>query len=311
MTLNTPSVDVTVEHADALTVTSQKREMREKDISRFEKTLQLMRNYLSSIGYSDALPASLRITIESGIPPAIGLASSSAVFSALAKAISGLIDVALTDEQISILARLGSGSAARSIFGGFGAVRILEGESIDNAVGWQIADENHWPLHDIIVVPSMSEKKVGSTEGHRKAHTSPHFADRIRAIEEYRLQNCIDALLSRDFEKLQAIAEEDCMDMHTCMQTQDPELHYLSDTTFQIIRDVKELRKNEHIPVLYTMDAGPTVHLVCTSEARERIAAFARTQEGCTVFEATTGPGAHLISEQHPAVTLSFAQMME
>lgn len=296
MTLNTPSVDITIDHADTLSVTSQNKEMKEKDIARFEKTLQMISNYLSSIGYGDAIPASLEVTIESNIPPSIGLASSSAVFSALAKAISGLVDAELTDEQISVMARLGSGSAARSIFGGFGAIRNLEGDGIDSAVGWQIADENHWPLHDIIIVPSTDEKKVGSTEGHAKAHTSPHFADRIRDIEEYRLKDCIDAILDKDFEKLQKAMEEDCMDMHKCMQTQEPELHYLSEETFRIIGEVEELRKSEHLPVLYTMDAGPTVHLFCPEEAREQIVAFSHAQEGCTIFEAAVGPGAHLVS---------------
>jgi diphosphomevalonate decarboxylase len=295
MTLNTPSVDVTIYHAETLTVTSRNKEMKEKDIARFEKTLQLIKNYLSSLGYDDALPASLSIAIESGIPPSIGLASSSAVFSALAKAISELIDADLTDEQISVMARLGSGSAARSIFGGFGAIRTTDSESIDSAVGWQIADEHHWPLHDIIIVPSTDEKKIGSTEGHAKAQTSPHFADRMKAIEEYRLQDCIDAIQQKDFEKLQAVAEEDCMDMHECMQTQNPALHYLSEETFRIIGEIKELRESEHLPVLYTMDAGPTVHLFCTNEARERVAAFAHAQASCTIFEAAVGPGSHIV----------------
>jgi diphosphomevalonate decarboxylase len=295
MTLNTPSVDVTISHADTLKVESKNKEMKESDIVRFQKTLELIQNYLSSLGFADALPASLHVVIESGIPPSIGLASSSAVFSALAKAISGLTETDLTDEQISIMARLGSGSAARSIFGGFGAIRNTEHDDIDSSVGWQIADEAHWPLHDIIIVPSKNEKKVGSTEGHAGAHTSPHFADRIRDITERRQQECIDAILQKDFEKLQRVAEEDCMDMHKCMQTQQSPLHYLSDETLRIIGEVKVLRETKHIPVLYTMDAGPTVHLFCTNEGRQDVAEYAHEQTGCTIFEATVGPGSHLV----------------
>lgn len=295
MTLSTPTVDITVEHADVLSVESKNKEMKESDIARFAKTLDLIRRYLAELGMEDVLPASLRISIDSGIPPSIGLASSSAVFSAFAKAIAGLIDKKLSDEQISVMARLGSGSAARSIFGGFGAIRNTESDNIDSAVGWQIADEHHWSLHDIIIVPSTQEKKVGSSEGHASAHTSPYFSERIRAIKEYRQQECMDAIIKKDFEKMQHIAEEDCMDMHRCMQTQQPPLQYLSDETLRIIDEVKMLREAKHIPVLYTMDAGPTVHLFCTDEARKHIVEYAQEKADCTIFESKVGSGSTLL----------------
>ena len=249
--------------------------------------------YLSAFRFP--LSASIAIAIDSHIPPGIGIASSSAVFAALAKAISGMIDAPLSDEQISIMARLGSGSAARSIFGGYGAIRNLPGDAIGDAVGFQIADENHWVLHDVIIVPSTEEKKVGSTEGHAGAHTSPHFADRIHAINERRQRECIDAILGKDFEKLRAVTEKDCMDMHRCMQTQTPPLRYLSDTTYRIIEEITALRKAKHLPVLYTMDAGPTVHLFCTDEALNDVRTYAKAQKGCKIFEARTGSGASLL----------------
>lgn len=297
MTLNTPSVDVTVEHADTLSVTSKNKEMTDRDIARFENTLQLIKNYLSTLPNPNPnpIPNSLSVEIDSAIPSAIGLASSSAVFSAFAKAISGLVDADLTDEQISIMARLGSGSAARSIFGGYGAIRIGDGESIDSAVGFQVADENHWKLHDIVIAPSLEEKKVGSTEGHAGAWSSPDYEQRVKDINEHRFDECVSALENKDFEKLQAVAETDAMNMHHCMQTQDPPLQYLNDETYRILDELKALREAEHLPVFYTMDGGPTVHLFCEDSAREAIAAFAHSQEGCKVFEASVGPGAHLV----------------
>lgn len=295
MTLNTPSVDVTVDHAETLSVTSTNKEMTEKDAARFQKTLQLIDQYLSSLITHHSSLESISVEIDSNIPPSIGLASSAAVFSAFAKAISGLIDAELSDEQISVIARLGSGSAARSIFGGFGAIKNLEGNSIDSAVGWQVADEHHWNLSDIIIVPSAEEKKVGSTEGHAGAWSSPDYEQRVKGINEHRQQECIDAIKAKDFEKLQAVAEVDAMNMHHCMQTQDPPLNYLTDETYRIIDEVKSLREAEHLPVLFTMDAGPTVHLFCEQEARARIAEFAHSQEGCKVFESSVGRGTHLV----------------
>ncbi|MBT5236768.1 diphosphomevalonate decarboxylase [Candidatus Peregrinibacteria bacterium] len=293
MTLDGPYVDVTVDYADTLHVTSSNKVMTAESVVRFQKTLELIQAYLTTIDNCDV--TNLSIDIQSHIPPSIGLASSAAVFSGLAKAIAGLVEIPLTDEQISVMARLGSGSASRSIFGGYGAIRNEENMFIDGSKGWQIADENHWKLHDIIIVPSTEEKKVGSTEGHANAETSPHYKQRLSDIAKRRQKECIDAIAHKDFEHLQTVAEQDAMNMHLCMQTQTPELNYLSDETHRIITEIQEIRTSEHLPVLYTMDAGPTVHLFCEEEAKERILSYANEQEGCQIFEASTGSGAHLI----------------
>jgi len=87
------------------------------------------------------------------------------------------------------------------------------------------------------------------------------------------------------------------LDMHMVMQTSTPELHYLTDDTHRITDGIIELRNSEHLPVFYTMDAGPTVQLVCTDECVDRVREFAYAQEGCKVFETKTGAGAKIIKE--------------
>ena len=302
ITLDRPSVEITVDHAPAMTVQSfdaagKEKTLKEKDIARFAKHLKLTKEYLATLGIGDALPNAAVITVRSQVPSSIGLASSAAVFGCIAKAYAGLIAPArqLTDREISVIARMGSGSAARSIFGGFAALRAGQGNAIDSSFGEQIAPESHWNLHDIIVVPSHDEKKVGSTEGHADAHTSRLYPMRVVAIQERRQQECIDAVLQRDFAKLRDITEEDCWDMHEVMQTQEPQLHYLTDDTHRIVQGIMDLRDSEHLEVLYTMDAGPTVHMFCTDAARDRVSAFAKEQAGCTVYEAKIGPGASLV----------------
>lgn len=298
MTLDRPTVEITVEASDAFTMRSfeadgSEKALTEKHTGRFRQTISLMRLSLKQWGMEKALPRELSITVRSHIPPAVGLASSAAVFSCLARALAGLMEDAppLTDEQVSVLARLGSGSAARSIFGGYAALRAGTGEAIDSAVGEQIADERHWILYDTVVIPSIEEKKVGSTEGHALAHTSPCFKARIDAITSRREQECIDAILTRDFEKLRRVAEEDCLDMHHVMQTSTPPLHYLTEDTHRIVNVIRDLRTKEHLPVLFTMDAGPTVHLICPEEARNAVVSFAKAQNGCTIFETKIGSG--------------------
>lgn len=302
MTLDRPTVEITVEDAGSFGVRSfltdgSEKTLKEKDIERFRKVITLMQHYLGTLGAEGALPHSIAITVRSHIPPAIGLASSAAVFSCLAKAVSGFVEPKrnLTAKQQSILARLGSGSAARSIFGGFATLEEGSGKEIAGAWSEQIADERHWLLHDIVVIPAMEEKKVGSTEGHASAHTSPLYRERVTAIRSRRQAECIRAIREKDFEALQRVTEEDCLDMHNVMQTQTPPLHYLNAETHRIVESIKELRQKQHIPVLFTMDAGPTVHLVCPEEGRSAVLSFAKAQQGCTIFETKVGPGASWI----------------
>jgi len=298
MTLDRPTVEVAVSDAGEFFVRSfgldgGERTLTEKEIKRLEKHFLLAKKYLESIGAAGTFPASVSLEIRSKIPKSVGLASSAAVFSALAEAYGGFVNN-LSRRDVSVLARLGSGSASRSVFGGFSAFVAGEGEALGSAYAEQIASENHWELWDIIIVPSQEEKNTGSTEGHALARTSPLFEARLRDIPR-RQKMCIEAIREKDFGKLRKVAEEDCLDMHEVMKTSTPSLNYLSDETYRIVREVEELRAREHLAVLYTMDAGPTVHLVCEESALPAVQAFAHAQNGCTVFEAKVGSGSRRV----------------
>ncbi len=302
MTLDHPSVEITIDHSPVLSVRSFESDgtenvLHEKAVERFATHLELTKRFFETLD-ANPIPGNVSIVVRSGIPQSIGLASSAAVFGCLAKAYAGLVapTIDLSLAQQSVIGRLGSGSAARSLFGGFVTLDAGEGNDIGSSVARQIADEGHWTLHDFVIIPSHEEKKVGSTEGHALAWTSPQYAARLEAIRTRRQRDCIDAVRDRDFEKLAAVTEEDALDMHHVMETSTPPLRYLTEKTHAIRRGIEELRRADHLELLYTMDAGPTVHLLCTDAARERAAEFARAQAGCTVFETKTGPGARLLS---------------
>ncbi|MBI4129111.1 hypothetical protein HY464_00290 [Candidatus Peregrinibacteria bacterium] len=316
MTLDSPTVEVTAELANTLSVESfdtggSIRILTDKEVARFAAHKALMERYLIHLAPQFSI-INFQLSIRSQIPPAIGLASSAAVFSAVAKAYAALLeeqDIHLTDEQVSILARLGSGSAARSVMGGFvalqnrcyGGLVMVSGveprtiDTIDSAIAIQIAPASHWPFHDIVICPSLKEKEHGSTEGHHLAHTSPHYEERLQQIPR-RQQECIDAILQKDFEKLQRVAEEDAWNLHKVAETSTPSLKYLTEDTRRITREITELRKREHLAVLYTMDAGPTVHLICTEDAVQTVKEFAHAQKDCTVFETKIGSGTRTIA---------------
>lgn len=306
MTLDEPTVEVTVDHAERFSARSfepdgTERMLTDKERNRLEKHFLLAKRYLDGIGASGAFPSAVSLKIRSKIPQSIGLASSSAVFSALAETYAGFGKLTAggfakqaSRRDVSIIARLGSGSASRSVFGGFVALIAGEGEAIDASYAEQIVPENHWKLFDIIIVPSSKEKETGSTEGHALARTSPLFEARLREMPR-RQSMCIEAIRQKDFEKLQSVAEEDCLDMHAVMASSTPPLRYLSEETHRITGEVEELRAREHVAVLYTMDAGPTVHLICDESALPSVRAYAAAQKHCTVFEPGIGKGSHVL----------------
>lgn len=301
MTLDAPTVEVTAEQADTLTVESfdaegNPRTLKDDETARFGVHKTLMEQYIKTLQLQFSI-INFQLSIRSRIPASIGLASSAAVFSAVAKAYAGLLEeqgIKLTDAHVSILARLGSGSAARSIMGGFVALKAGWEEDIGSAKAVQIAPASHWPLHDIVICPSLKEKEHGSTEGHHLAHTSPYYNERLQCLP-FRQRECIDAILTRNFERLQHVAEEDARNLHLVALTSTPSLQYLTNITHRIIFDITALRESERFPVLYTMDAGPTVHLVCTEDAVKTVKEFAHAQKDCTVFETKIGSGARTI----------------
>lgn len=298
ITLDVPRVEVMVDHAEQFSARSfesddTERLLTDREKARLLKHFTLVKKYLIDIDAEEAFPASVSVEIRSTIPRGIGLASSAAVFSALAEAYAKFVRE-VSRRDVSILARLGSGSASRSVFGGFVAMISGTGEATGSSYAEQIVPENHWKLWDVIIAPSTDEKKTGSTEGHALAPTSPLFEARVGAIPA-RQKMCIEAIRQKDFEKLRRVAEEDCMDMHAVMVSSTPALEYFSEDTYRIVREIKALRDREHLAVLYTMDAGPTVHLICEEGALPSVRAYANAQNDCTVFEAGVGGGSHLI----------------
>ena len=202
--------------------------------------------------------------VESSLnfPIGTGIASSAAGFAALALAASTAAGWELTEKELSRLARRGSGSACRSIPGGF--VEWLPGETDETSYAVAIAPPDHWNLADVIVVLQNQPKKIGSREGHTFASTSPLQAARI-ADAPRRLQLCRDAIYRKDFGQLAEIIELDSNMMHAVMMTSSPPLQYWEAGSISLMRAVPSWRA-EGLRVAYTLDAGPNVHLICMQE---------------------------------------------
>src|SRR5574342_76742 len=199
------------------------------------------------------------IITENNFPSGAGIASSASAFAALALAGSKAAGLKLSEPQLSRLARRGSGSAARSIPGGF--VEWQVGTTDEDSFAFSIAPADHWNLVDCVAIVSVSHKKTGSTEGHAIASTSPLQAARV-ADAPRRLEICRNAILNCDFDSFAAIVELDSDMMHAVMMTSTPALHYWKPASMEVMNSVRTWR-SEGIPVCYTVDAGPNVHVIC------------------------------------------------
>ena len=202
---------------------------------------------------------------ENNFPSGAGIASSASAFAALALAGSKAAGLHLSEPELSRLARRGSGSASRSIPSGF--VEWQAGTSDEDSFAFSIAEHDHWGLVDCIAIVSASHKKTGSTEGHFIASTSPLQTARV-ADAPRRLEICRNAILARDFNVFASIVELDSDLMHAVMMTSTPALHYWKPASLEVMNCVRGWRM-EGIPVCYTVDAGPNVHVICLeTEAR-------------------------------------------
>lgn len=192
-----------------------------------------------------------RITTENSFPASSGIASSASGFAALTVAAASALGLTLSERELSALARVGSGSAARSIPDGF--------VKWEREYAYSLYPPTHWDLRDIIVIVSRRTKKISSSEGHDRVKTSPFFTRRLDAIPG-RIKRLETALKTKNFPLFGAVIEEECLDMHHVMQTQDPPLFYWNEDTRRVIDAIQDL------PAHYTIDAGPNVHVFCEAK---------------------------------------------
>lgn len=204
---------------------------------------------------------------RNNFPAGTGIASSASAFAALSLAACCAAGLNLSESELSRLARLGSGSACRSIPEGF--VEWQAGTDDLSSYAKSIAPADHWDLVDCIAITSKSHKTIGSKEGHSFAQSSPFQAVRIQQAPE-RLKICRKAIITRDFDLFASIVELDSNMMHAVIMTSNPSTIYWHPTTITVIKEVINMRRTG-IPVCYTIDAGPNVHVICLKESKSQV----------------------------------------
>jgi diphosphomevalonate decarboxylase len=237
-----------------------------------------------------------RAHVESGndFPTGAGLASSASGFAALAIAADRALGLGSDKSELSMLARRGSGSAARSIFGGF--VEMGAGTCDDGADAFAtpLLDAAAWPLQVVIAITTRERKATSSRAGMQATQrTSPYYRSWIETVPGD-LAIARDAVRTRDFEKLAYVSEASCLAMHAVMLATRPGLIYWNGATLDGMQRIRTMQA-EGVGVFFTIDAGPQLKAVCLPEAAARVADALRDVAGVEdVLVSGLGEGARI-----------------
>ena len=229
-----------------------------------------------------------RVTSESNFPIAAGLASSASSFAALVVAAAAAGGRETTVDQLAGMAGRASGSAARSLYGGFVELRN-DADGIDVAT---ILDGAVWPLRVVAAVTSTAPKPVSSGDAMEISRRTSPFYSRWIEEQDMDLATARDAIAVRDFGKLASIAEHNCLKMHSVMWASRPPVVYWNAATLACLERVRELQA-QGAAAFFTIDAGPQVKVICLPEDETRVVdALSNTDGVETVLVSGIGPGA-------------------
>lgn len=232
----------------------------QKDVSKITSFLNLFRAHMSQHLYA---------TVESYnfVPTAAGLASSASAFAALAGAVNQASGLNLDTATLSTYARRGSGSATRSLYGGF--VQWEMGTCHEDSIAVPI-DDASWDIGMVIIVVSAKEKSISSRDGMEQTVNTSPFYDSWVSSAKIDLENIKTAIASKDFQTLGEITEFNGMKMHGTMLGTNPPICYFEPESITAQQQVRRLRELG-IPAYMTMDAGPNVKILCHASDMSRI----------------------------------------
>ncbi len=232
------------------------------------------------------------VASRNDFPAGTGLASSASAFAALSLAASRASGLALDEAGLSRLARLGSGSACRSVPAGFS---LWEGDQDATSFARQVVPPEYWNLHDLIAIISYQHKAVSSYDGHALAATSPLYQARLAAIPGL-LAAIRLGIEERDLAAVGPAMEIDALLMHGVMMTSRPSLLYWAPATVAVLQAVRAWR-SEGLRVYFTMDAGPNVHCFCEAADAAEVERRLRNLPGILdVLSSGPGGGVRLVA---------------
>ena len=234
----------------------------------------------------------VRVESSSNFPIAAGLASSASAFAALVMATDAAFSLRKTHDELVNLAGRASGSAARSLLGGFVELQNRD----DEIVVSNLLEPGGWPLEVVVAITEPGPKPVSSGDAMEISRKSSPFYDRWVEQQSEDLGEARAAITARDFQRLAAVSEHNCLKMHSVMWGSRPPLTYWNAATVACMQTVRNLQA-EGLNVFFTIDAGPQLKAFCTPDCMSDVrAALAATSGVSDVMVSGIGDGAGLLA---------------
>lgn len=238
------------------------KEANEKETKKIQSYMDIVREIANTDLHA-------RIDSQNFVPTAAGLASSASAYAALAAACNEALQLELSDKDLSRLARRGSGSASRSIFGGF--AEWEKGHDDETSYAHPI-DADHWEdeLSMIFVVINNQSKKVSSRSGMSLTRDTSRFYQYWLDHVDEDIKEAKQAIEAKDFKQLGEVIEANGLRMHATNLGSQPPFTYLVQESYDAMAIVHECRKMG-VPCYFTMDAGPNVKVLVEKKNKQLV----------------------------------------
>lgn len=208
-----------------------------------------------------------KVVSANNFPKSTGLSSSGSGFAALTLAASKALGLVLSEKELSILARKGSGTACRCVCGGF--VEWLDGDQSETSYSQSFAKPDSFVIRDLVAIVSEDKKDLSSSEGHDLAQSSPFFQTRQEKIDA-KLMTVKTAILNQDFKSLGELVEAEALEFHSILLTSQPSILLFYPGTIEVMQAVRQLRKTG-VPVYFTINTGFNVHVLTLPEHEQAV----------------------------------------
>lgn len=205
------------------------------------------------------LSLSAKVVTQNNFPSSTGLSSSASGFAALTLAATQAIGLHLSEKELSILSRQGSGSACRSVPSGF--TEWIDGNTSQTSYAVSLYPPEYWDIVDVVAIVSNEKKMIPTSEGQKSAQSSPFYSKRISLMNE-KIKLCKEYLNKKDFVRFGELIEKEALEMHAIMLTSNPPLIYWLPITVLLMKKVLEWRR-EGLSCYFTINTGQDIHIIC------------------------------------------------
>jgi len=233
----------------------------------------------------------VRIVSRNNLEKAKGVGFSAAAFASIAFAANNALNLKIDLSRLSEIARLGAGSASRSLVGGFS---IWYANKRGRSFAQQLDDGTHVKLA-MGIMPLASPIKTDMA--HDESTTSPFFTSRVKSVKAA-IPRMIHAIKKGDTAEVCKIAETDSLSLHAVTMTGRQGLVLVSPETINVIRRVRTLREEKGIPVWYSMDTGPSVFLNTQPEYLDEVCDDIEGNLNVPIIRSGVGGAAHALDQQ-------------